>query len=122
MKFARLNANVFQSKRKFYDDKHFPYGFHRSGDFSIAEADLLSDCGLTMSQLVSGKIEPSSAEQERFINVVSGEAEPQYFEESVYLKYMRLIKERERNLSPHKKVQTNQVQEEDEGSDDDDFI
>ena len=38
-------SNSFQAERKFWDDRRFPYGFVRSGDFTIAQATLLETHG-----------------------------------------------------------------------------
>jgi len=124
MKFESLNSDIFLSERKFFDDKNFPYGFHRSGDFTIAEADLLSRYGVTMKKLVNGELQPSRPEQERFIQVIKGREEPRYAEESIYLKYMRLIAEKEKTFPPVRKVKA--VLEESladgDGDDSEDFL
>jgi len=34
-----MSLNSFSSDKKFYDDQNFPYGFQRSGYFTVMEAD-----------------------------------------------------------------------------------
>lgn len=45
---------------KFYDDVHFPHGFGKSGDFTIAEAKLLTDIGKRLIALEQGLSKPEN--------------------------------------------------------------
>ena len=89
--YEELNTNVFLSKRTFYDDANFPYGFHRSGDFTIAEADLLAISGYMMKKLHRGEIPPTTSEHKRFLHVINGTVAAKYSAENTYLKYLQLI-------------------------------
>lgn len=76
--------------KEYFDDKHFPMGFRRSGDFTIKEAKLLTEYGLTLSQLSTGIISATSEHESHFIKVLSGESTPQSEVEKVWLKYLKV--------------------------------
>jgi hypothetical protein len=84
----------FVSNSKFYSDKHFPHGFARCGEFSREQADLLERHGRAYEALDSGKREPITAEETRFIAVCRGEAEPVSAHEDVWMRYRRKIEKR----------------------------
>ena len=73
------------------DKKHYPYGFARSGDFSIKEAKILAENGSVIAALVDGKLTPETDQDMRFIAVAHGETEPASPEEKVWLKYQKRI-------------------------------
>lgn len=100
----KLNSDSFLSTRNFYDDANFPYGFSRSGDFSIAEADTLYSQGYIMTQLHKGELSPTSPEHSRFLDVVNGAVEAKSFEEKTYLKYLDLLKNKNKYISALSKV------------------
>ncbi|WP_017443737.1 DUF413 domain-containing protein [Gayadomonas joobiniege] len=73
---------------RIYDDpKNYPYGFRRSGDFSIRESEALSAYGNLFNALYKGEIEPSDEEDDRIIAVMQGRVEPQTVPEKAWLKY-----------------------------------
>lgn len=79
------------SGQKFFDDKHFPRGFSRSGYFTIKEAQLLETCGHTMRALFEGKQTPQDEVQQKFVDEVHGRraAESEYA--VCWLKYLQKI-------------------------------
>ena len=54
-------------QKPFIDRQHFPYGFKKSGDFSITEANLLSQYGKTLAGLESGELTPETADEAHFV-------------------------------------------------------
>ncbi|TRY31806.1 DUF413 domain-containing protein [Aliiglaciecola sp. M165] len=87
-------ANVSReslTKRIFNDAKNYPYGFSRSGDFSINESKALSQFGALLAALVDGQISAESAEDEHFLMVAYGKAEPETIAERAWLKYQKRI-------------------------------
>src|SRR5690554_3009016 len=60
-------------KKSFNDFKNYPYGFARSGDFSIRESELLAKHGSLIAALMSGELEPESAEEQSLLAVARGE-------------------------------------------------
>lgn len=78
-------------KRMFDNPKHYPYGFSRSGDFSIAESKALSQYGCLIAALVDGLLLPSNDEEKGFIEAAIGTKEPETIVERAWLKYQSRI-------------------------------
>ena len=57
----------FIQTERFYDDVHFPHGFSKSGDFTIADAELLSCIGQRLLMLEQGTAIPENKVEEQFI-------------------------------------------------------
>ena len=85
-------AESFTTTNRFFDNKHYPRGFSRHGDFTIKEAQLLERHGYAFNELDLGKREPSTEEEIRFVAVCRGEREPDTEAERVWSKYMSRIK------------------------------
>lgn len=90
-----MSSNSFISGIQFHDEKYFPYGFSRSGDFNLEQAKTLTHCGFIMQQLAEGKISAENEEQEHFLLVINGTVEPLYLTELTYLKYLEIIQKKE---------------------------
>jgi uncharacterized protein YifE (UPF0438 family) len=71
----------------FYDDKNFPYGFNRSGFFSILESDLLNTVGNRLASLEQGIVIAANQVEENFVKVCQGEREGTTRVELVWQKY-----------------------------------
>ncbi|MBT1450212.1 DUF413 domain-containing protein [Glaciecola sp. XM2] len=78
-------------KRLFSDTKNYPYGFSRSGDFSISESKALNEYGCLIAALVDGKLAPSDEEDEQFLSSALGQTEPASVAERAWLKYQKRI-------------------------------
>lgn len=78
-------------KRTFSDPKNYPYGFSRSGDFSIAESKALSSYGCYIAALADGHLQPESEEDKVFLAVIHGEQEPNDTAQRAWLKYQKRI-------------------------------
>lgn len=78
---------------RIYDDpKNYPYGFRRSGDFSIRESDALAQYGHLFNALYKGELQASDESDEQIIAVMQGLREPQTIAEKAWLKYQALLK------------------------------
>lgn len=99
-----MSLNSFFSGVKFYDDDNFPYQFSRSGDFSLDEAELLTNCGFIMQQLHNRIMRPENEEQAHFVDVLESKTTPLYRHEQVYLKYLKLIEKKKTAISSVRKV------------------
>ncbi len=88
-------------QKQFIDRQHFPYGFRKSGDFSINEADILSGYGKTLAALESGEITPENAEEQRFIAVLKGQTPASSSIEKTWLKYIKLARNRKQFYTLH---------------------
>lgn len=51
-------AESFTTTNRYFDNKHYPRGFSRHGDFTIKEAQLLERHGHAFNDLDLGKREP----------------------------------------------------------------
>ncbi|MFC3095740.1 DUF413 domain-containing protein [Alteromonas sediminis] len=79
-----------QTSKTFLDAKNYPRGFKKSGDFSIAESDILSQLGVTLEGLSNGSLQPESEEELRLVSVLQGQAEAESKVEKTWLKYKKL--------------------------------
>ncbi|ARU54720.1 MAG: DUF413 domain-containing protein [Pseudomonadales bacterium] len=94
-----MTSQSFVSGKKFFDNIHFPRGFKRSGLFSIREAELLSETGVTLSQLADGSLLPENDEQRDMVRVMMGEKPAETLLEKTWSKYSRHISTRRCPLS-----------------------
>ncbi|SFN40671.1 hypothetical protein SAMN05216516_1076 [Izhakiella capsodis] len=85
-------ADSFATSNRFFDNKNYPRGFSRHGDFTIKEAQLLERHGHAFNELDLAKREPATDEERRFLDVCRGLREPQTESERVWIKYMARIK------------------------------
>ncbi len=99
----------FVSGIKYYDDKYFPYHFSKSGNFSLEESEILTNCGYIMSMLKSGEMKPESEEHEHFLSVINGKHKPLYRHEFIYLKYLNLIRKKQSPFIDIKKASNQEV-------------
>ena len=86
-----MSDNDFVTGRKYFDNKYFPRGFRRSGEFTRAEAQILEDCGVALRALMTGEKQPETEAEKHFMSVVSGEIEPETPVEKAWIKYMKYI-------------------------------
>lgn len=66
-------AESFTTTNRYFDNKHYPRGFSRHGDFTIKEAQLLERHGYAFNELDLGKREPVTEEEKLFVAVCRGE-------------------------------------------------
>ena len=84
----------FVASGTFTDDKNFPYGFSKSGHFSIPEASRLEAVGNRLNLLEQGIEAPANQVEENFVAVCKGEREAQTKVEMLWLKYLKHTKRR----------------------------
>src|SRR5690606_37077782 len=65
-------AQSFACQKKFFDDRNYPHGFQRSGDFTRIQAQLLESKGVAMKALHQGSRQPQTAAEEHFVAVCQG--------------------------------------------------
>lgn len=78
-------------RRVFSDAKNYPYGFSRSGDFSISESRALAEYGCYISALVDGLIEAISEDDKNIMAAIRGDIPPQDTAQSAWIKYQKRI-------------------------------
>lgn len=81
----------FELMSEYFDDKHFPNGFKRSGDFTIPEANILSQLGSRLTKLTKHEVEPISIEEKQFVEMCIHNLQPQNPVEKAWAKYQNLI-------------------------------
>lgn len=84
-------SNSFQAERKFWDDRRFPYGFARSGDFTIAQATLLETHGNAYAALASGERQPKSELEKDFVAFCQGSKPAESVHEKTWKRYQDRI-------------------------------
>ncbi len=65
-------AESFMTTNRFFDNKHYPRGFSRHGDFTIKEAQLLEQHGYALNELELGKREPVTEDENSLFRYVVG--------------------------------------------------
>lgn len=89
-------ATSFSTTRRFFDDKNYPRGFARHGDYTIQESQLLEQFGQACSALESGERTPATAEEKQFVAVLKGKADAKSPLEKAWLKYRHLTSKAKR--------------------------
>ncbi|WP_029685936.1 DUF413 domain-containing protein [Tatumella saanichensis] len=85
-------SDSFTTTNRFFDNKNYPRGFSRHGDFTIKEAQLLERHGVAFNDLDLARREPVTEEETRFVDVCRGLRAPETEAERVWSKYMSRIK------------------------------
>ena len=79
----------------FYSDtKNFPWGFKKSGDFTITEAEILQTHGKVLLTLENKEKAPATQEEKRFIAVCRGEKIASSPVELAWAKYRSLTEKK----------------------------
>ncbi|RUO76839.1 DUF413 domain-containing protein [Pseudidiomarina taiwanensis] len=108
-------------RKPFNDFKNYPYGFARSGDFSIRESDLLLKHGSLALALMNSEIEPESAEEQSLLAVALGQKAAETPLEKAWSKYLARIN-RPKVGSMYGRSRPNDESFEMSGADDDDLV
>ncbi|WWP01073.1 MAG: DUF413 domain-containing protein [Candidatus Dasytiphilus stammeri] len=87
-----MTIESFFTKSRFFDNKHYPRGFSRYGDFTIKESKLLERYGYAFNELDLEKRDPINIEEQRFVEVCRGKLPPETDQERVWIKYITRIK------------------------------
>jgi uncharacterized protein len=91
-----FETQVRQGKKRFYDNKKFSRGFAKSGDFTLAEENMLVTYGDTLLGLECGQLSPENDEEQKFVDMLINHLEPQSKLEKVWVKYVTLARGRKR--------------------------
>ncbi|GGA85644.1 UPF0438 protein [Neiella marina] len=78
-------------KKRFQDFRNYPYGFSRSGDFSLKESQVLEQHGKLAAALADDLITPETDEEQRLQAVIRGELSAESILEKVWMKYQKRI-------------------------------
>ncbi len=83
-------AESFSVTRRFFDDKNYPRGFSRHGDYTIRESQTLEQFGQACLALETGERKPKTEEEKRFVAVMQGAEIAESVIEKAWLKYRSL--------------------------------
>lgn len=81
----------FTCTKKYYDDQNFPRGFHRSGDFTRAQADILESKGVVLKALHEGRQAPATEEESQFLSMCQEQQEAQTPIEKAWKSYLSAL-------------------------------
>ena len=110
------------ARKPFIDKKNYPYGFARSGDFSINESKLLQAHGSLFAALVDGKITPENDEEHAYLESALGHRDPATPQEKAWLKYQaRINRPKTASIYGSKRVAEQDVDDDDNMSDNSDL-
>jgi len=84
----------FKSFGIFSDTKNFPWGFKKSGDFTIAQAEILEKYGKALRALENKESPPATQEEKQFVAVCNGKAAASSPVELAWLKYRSLTEKK----------------------------
>jgi len=89
-----VQIDGFKPTGIYYDRKNFPWGFSKSGDFTIAQAKILEIYGKQLLALEQKEISPKTREEKQFVAVCNGEKAASSSLEIVWEKYRTVIEQR----------------------------
>lgn len=85
---------AFYSPAKHWGNDFFPYGFPRSGEFTLQQARLLEDHGRAYEALASGAREPMNKEEKAFVAFCRGERAARTVHEKVWQIYLSKLQKK----------------------------
>lgn len=91
MNTLEVSKDSFKANRKFYDDRNYPRGMSRSGDYTLAEVNILESHGIAFLELAKKTREPINEEETRFQEVCDGKALPESKMEKAWIKYQNKV-------------------------------
>ncbi|WP_439234630.1 DUF413 domain-containing protein [Lonepinella koalarum] len=80
-------AESFSVERRFFDDKNYPRGFARHGDYTIKESQALEQYGQAFKALDEGSRTAKTADEKNFVAFCRGERPAETFFEKTWNKY-----------------------------------
>jgi len=90
-----MKIEDFESSGSFFDDKNFPWGFSRCGNFTIAQAEILGKYGKTLRALEHKEKTPATPEEKQFVAVCRGKREASTLIEITWIKYLSLTTQKD---------------------------
>lgn len=89
-------AESFVAVRRFFDDKNYPRGFSRHGDYTIRESQVLENHGLAFLELENGTRKAKTEEEKQFVAFCKGERPAETLFEKTWDKYRSRINQKRR--------------------------
>jgi len=86
--------DCFRTDKRFEDKLNFPYGFLKSGDFTIEQARVLELKGVAYQELAAGARKPQGEVEREFVAFCHGKKEAQTIHERVWKRYLAKVHSR----------------------------
>lgn len=99
----------FKADKKFEDKINFPYGFQKSGEFTIEQARILEMNGIAYAELSSGTRKPVGEIEREFVAYCSGKKEATNLHEKVWQRYLMRVNNNKLAISFNKRRQNSEV-------------
>ena len=103
MERASTLQESFRSEKRFQDIANFPYGFSKSGDFTITQANMLELNGLTYLALAKGEKQPQTPLEREFVAFCQGQKDAESDHERVWKRYVTRVGRNSNAVSFNKK-------------------
>ncbi|TYK65391.1 DUF413 domain-containing protein [Colwellia echini] len=81
------SAISFATDRQFYDDKNYPRGLAKSGDFTLKESQIMEQYGVALRALADQSRAPVTDEEIQFVEVCINQLDPVTPIEKAWVKY-----------------------------------
>lgn len=91
MATINISKESFLATRKFYDDRNYPRGMSRSGDFTLSEVQIIETHGVALQALMTKSQIPINDEEKHFILVCEGKADANTSIEKAWKKYQNKV-------------------------------
>ena len=85
-------AASFSVTRRFFDDKNYPRGFSRHGDYTIKESQVLEQYGQAFKALDSGERKPATKEKKNLLHFAVVNVHQKLSSKKTWNKYRTRIK------------------------------
>ncbi|MAY43543.1 MULTISPECIES: DUF413 domain-containing protein [unclassified Neptuniibacter] len=106
--------DCFRTDKRFEDKVHFPYGFLKSGEFTIEQAGLLDLKGNAYQELATGLRKPRGEAEREFVAFCSGKKQAETVHERLWQRYQSKVTAASNTVSFNKKRLSQSVLSEEE--------
>lgn len=106
--------DCFRSDKRFEDKLHFPYGFLKSGEFTIEQARILELKGVAYSELAEGVRKPRGEAEREFVDFCQGKKNANTIHERVWRRYQSIVNSHSLAVSFNKKRSSSPIIEDPE--------
>jgi len=92
---GNIQEKSFVCEKKFFDDRNFPRGFQRSGDFTRTQAQILENLGVALKALHEGSRAPENEEEQHFVATCRGQEKPETDVEKAWAAYLGSLRRKQ---------------------------
>tara|TARA_B100001971_G_scaffold210721_1_gene236811 strand:+ start:1699 stop:2160 length:462 start_codon:yes stop_codon:yes gene_type:complete len=94
-RMSNIQEKSFATSKKYFDDRNFPRGFQRAGDFTRAQAIILETKGVALKELHEGVRQPETDEEVHFVATCLGQEQPQTDVEKAWASYVKALQRKQ---------------------------